>query len=84
MIKGSNRDEKKYLKTNLSISQYLFRFQNTAVLTNCHICYNMSSTSGGNWEYMDKDRLIVATTEPLRAITPGQFAVFYKEICHYI
>lgn len=54
-----------------------FRFQNTAILTNCHMSYNMSST--GNWEFMNRDRLIVSVAEPLKSITPGQFSVFYKE-----
>jgi tRNA U34 2-thiouridine synthase MnmA/TrmU len=38
----------------------------------------MSSTSGGNWEYMDQSSLVVSSAEPLRAVTPGQFAAFYK------
>ena len=37
----------------------------------------MTSTVGGNWEYMDQNTLIVSSAEPLRAVTPGQFAVFY-------
>ena len=38
----------------------------------------MSSTAVGNWEYMDQSSLIVSSAEPLRAVTPGQYAVFYK------
>jgi len=53
-----------------------FRFQNMAPLTQCVMSFNMSSTS--NWECMDQSSLIVSTAEPMRAITPGQFAAFYQ------
>lgn len=53
-----------------------FRFQNMAPLTQCVMSFNMSSTS--NWEFMDQNSLIVSTAEPMRAVTPGQFAAFYK------
>lgn len=32
----------------------------------CLISYSMSSTSGGNWEYVDKKSLIVSLAEPAR------------------
>ena len=38
----------------------------------------MSSTS--NWECVDRNSLIISVPEPVKAITPGQFAAFYKEI----
>jgi len=53
-----------------------FRFQNMSPLTQCVMSFNMASTS--NWESMDQNSLIVSTAEPLRAITPGQFAAFYQ------
>ena len=37
----------------------------------------MNSTS--NWEFIDKNSLIVSIPEPLKAITPGQFSAFYQE-----
>ena len=52
-----------------------FRFQNMAPLTQCVVMHNMSTTS--NWEYVDGDSLRVATAEPMRAVTPGQFVAFY-------
>jgi len=52
-----------------------FRFQNMAPLTQCVMSFNMSSTY--NWECMDQSSLIVSTAEPMRAVTPGQFAAFY-------
>lgn len=53
-----------------------FRFQNMAPLTQCVMSFNMSSTY--NWECMDQNSLIVSTAEPMRAVTPGQFAAFYQ------
>jgi len=52
-----------------------FRFQNMAPLTQCMVMHNMSSTS--NWEFVAQDSLRVATAEPMRAVTPGQFAALY-------
>jgi len=52
-----------------------FRFQNMSPLTQCVMSFNMSSTS--NWEYLDQSSLVVSTAEPMRAVTPGQFAAFY-------
>lgn len=45
-----------------------FRFQHTKPLTNCTIC---KANEAG-------DRFLVKLERPLRSITPGQFAVFYK------
>jgi len=53
-----------------------FRFQNMSPLTQCVMSFNMSSTS--NWEYLDQSSLVVSTAEPMRAVTPGQFAAFYR------
>lgn len=44
-----------------------FRFQNIMPLTNCRL--KMSGSSG---------RLTVTCVEPLRAVTPGQVAAFYR------
>lgn len=46
-----------------------FRFQHTKPLTNC-IIYKANSTG---------DKLLVKLDKPLRSITPGQYAVFYKD-----
>ena len=40
------------------------------------ISYGLSST--GNWEFVNRNSLIVSLVEPERAITAGQYAVFYK------
>eukprot|EP00092_Neocalanus_flemingeri_P021489 GFUD01023303.1.p1 GENE.GFUD01023303.1~~GFUD01023303.1.p1 ORF type:complete len:426 (-),score=120.25 GFUD01023303.1:125-1402(-) len=53
-----------------------FRFQNMSPLTQCVMSFNMSSTY--NWECMDQNSLIVSAAEPMRAVTPGQFAAFYQ------
>jgi tRNA U34 2-thiouridine synthase MnmA/TrmU len=41
-----------------------------------NISHGMSSTSS-NWESIDRNSLIVSLTRPQRAITPGQYSVFY-------
>ena len=33
--------------------------------------------STNNWEFIDRNSLIVSLAEPERALTPGQYAVFY-------
>jgi len=52
-----------------------FRFQNMSPLTRCVVSYGMAATA--NWECVDQASLIVSTAEPMRAVTPGQFAAFY-------
>jgi len=52
-----------------------FRFQNMSPLTRCVVNYGMRSTS--NWECLDQSSLTVSVAEPLRAVTPGQYAAFY-------
>jgi len=52
-----------------------FRFQNMSPLTQCVVMYNMSSTS--NWEFVSQNSLRIATAEPMRAVTPGQFVALY-------
>lgn len=46
-----------------------FRFQHTKPLTNCTI-YKANPAG---------DKLLITLEKPLRSITPGQYAVFYKE-----
>lgn len=46
-----------------------FRFQHTKPLTKCTI-YKANATG---------DKLLIKLDEPLRSITPGQYAVFYKD-----
>jgi tRNA-5-taurinomethyluridine 2-sulfurtransferase len=46
-----------------------FRFQHTKPLTNCKI-YKANPNG---------DKLLIMLEEPLRSLTPGQYAVFYKE-----
>lgn len=46
-----------------------FRFQHTKPLTNCTI-YKANATG---------DKLLIKLEKPLRSITPGQYAVFYKD-----
>lgn len=46
-----------------------FRFQHTKPLTNCIIC---KANAAG-------DNLLIKLDKPLRSITPGQYAVFYKD-----
>lgn len=52
-----------------SILNCQFRFQHTKALTNCTV-YKANT---------DGDKLVVKLSEPLRSLTPGQFAVFYKD-----
>ena len=52
-----------------------FRFQNMAPLTQCVMMFSMATTS--NWETVDQGSLRISTAEPMRAVTPGQFAAFY-------
>ena len=68
-----------------------FRFQNTQPLSKCEI-NRMSSNDGvnakeskglagvANWEYRDLryGGLIVSCAQPQRALSPGQYAVFYR------
>lgn len=37
--------------------------------------FSMATTS--NWETVDQSSLRISTAEPMRAVTPGQFAAFY-------
>lgn len=55
-----------------------FRFQNTQPLTKCVASIGMTASPAGNYEFMDQKTLVVSSAEPLRAVTPGQFAVFYS------
>lgn len=69
-----------------------FRFQNTQPLSKCEIIPRMSSNDGvnakeskglagvANWEYRDLryGGLIVSCAQPQRALSPGQYAVFYS------
>ncbi|XP_050731296.1 mitochondrial tRNA-specific 2-thiouridylase 1-like isoform X2 [Eriocheir sinensis] len=51
-----------------------FRFQNTAPLTPCVI----TSDGSNPWHLSPtQNNMVVSLAKPLRAITPGQFAVFY-------
>ena len=52
-----------------------FRFQNMAPLTGCVVMHAMAATR--NWEAVTQDALRVATAEPMRAVTPGQFVALY-------
>jgi len=53
-----------------------YRSQNTSPVSDVCISYGLSST--GNWEFVNRNSLIVSLVEPERAITAGQYAVFYK------
>ena len=46
-----------------------------APLTQCVVMHGMATTS--NWESIDQGSLRVATAEPMRAVTPGQFCALY-------
>ena len=53
-----------------------YRSQNTQPISSVTISYGMSSSE--NWEYINRKSLIVSLAVPERALTPGQYAVFYK------
>ena len=69
-----------------------YRSQNTQPLCKCEVINRMSSNDGidgqenkglagvTNWEYRDLryGGLIVSCTKPQRALTPGQYAAFYR------
>ena len=77
--------------TYLFDMQCAFRFQNTQPLSKCEIIQRMSSSGGlnhisgeglaglTNWEYRDRGAgLTVSCATAQRALTPGQYAVFYR------
>ncbi len=53
-----------------------YRSQNTQPLADVAVSYGMASTS--NWESISRKSLVVSISRPERALTPGQYAVFYR------